>query len=283
MNNTKTMIAYVNNIFIEEEKATLQIGDLAIQRGYAAFDYFRLKNNCPLFLDDYLNRFFRSADLMYLQPTQTKAEVREIILELIGTNNNAESGMRMILTGGFSPDSYQPAVPNLIILQQHLKLPSEELFSRGIKVITHEYQRDLAHIKSINYFMGIWLQQRIIEQNAADVLYYKEGIVSELPRANVMMVTKDEKIVTPSNNILPGITRMKLMKLAGKKFRVEERDISIRELNNAAEVFLTSTTKRILPINQIDDHIIGDGKAGTVSTLLNNSFIAMENEIASFY
>lgn len=275
------MIAYVNNIFIEEEKATLQIGDLAIQRGYAAFDYFRIKNNYPLFLDDYLDRFFRSAFLMNLHPKQTRAEVREIIHELIGTNNNAESGMRMILTGGFSPDSFQPAVPNLIILQQNLKLPTDELFSSGIKVMTHEYQRDLPHLKSINYFMGIWLLQKLKEHSAADVLYHKDGIVSELPRANVMMVTKDEKIVTPRNNILPGITRMKLMELAVKKYKVEERDISISELINATEVFLTSTTKRILPIQQIDDTIIGIGKAGPITTLLNDSFITMENEITS--
>jgi branched-chain amino acid aminotransferase len=273
------MLAYVDQVFLEEEKATIQIGDLSIQRGYAAFDYFRIKNNYPLFLDDYLDRFFRSAYLMNLHPKQTKAEVREIILELIGTNNIAESGMRMILTGGISTDGYQPSVPNLILLQQNLTLPTAEIFSRGIKVITHEYQRDLPHIKSINYFMGIWLQQKIREHSANDVLYHKDGIVSELPRANVFIVTKDEKIITPCSNILPGITRMKLVELAEKKYRVEERDISITELNNAAEVFLTSTTKRILPINQIDSTSVGKGKACPITTLLNNSFIKMENEI----
>ena len=275
------MIAYVNNCFTEEEKATLRVGDLAIQRGYAAFDYLRIKNNCALFLEDYLDRFYCSAELLYLHPAQTKEEVKQIILELIEKNNIAESGIRMILTGGYSPDSYGPDLPNLVILQQNLRLPSSEKFAAGVKVITYEYQRELPHIKSINYLMGIWLQQKIKQQNASDVLYHKHEIVSELPRANVFIVTRDEKIITPVENILPGITRMKLLEIASGKFQIEERDITLYELKNAAEVFMTSTTKRILPINQVDEFIIGKGKAGPYTTQLNNAFISMENAVIS--
>jgi branched-chain amino acid aminotransferase len=275
------MITYVNHAFLQEENATLRIGDLAIQRGYAAFEYFRIKNYSPLFLEDYLDRFFCSADLMYLHPKQTKEEVKEIIGELMEQNKMAESGMRMILTGGYSPDHYEPALPNLLIIQERLQLPSHEKFVAGVKVIMHEYQRDLPHIKSINYLMGVWLQQKIKAQNASDVLYHKAGNVSELPRANVMMVTKDDKIITPAENILYGITRMKLLELAAGKFSIEERDITTDELKNAAEVFMTSTTKRILPIVQLDDFVIGNGKAGPVTSMLNDAFIAMEDELTA--
>lgn len=272
------MIAYVNHVFSEVEKATLQIGDLAIQRGYAAFDYFRVKNYAPLFLKDYLDRFYCSADFMHLHPAQTKEEVKAIIYELMEQNKLAESGMRMILTGGYSPDHYEPSTPNLVIVQEKLHLPSHEKFTAGIKVITHEYRRDLPRVKSINYVMGVWLQQKIREQKASDVLYHMQGNVSEFPRANIMMVTKDEKIITPSDNILFGITRMKLLEMTGKKFKIEQRDISTEELKSAAEVFMTSTTKRILPVIQIDDFVIGNGKTGAFTSLLNAEFIAMEDE-----
>ena len=275
------MIAFVNNEYIPVEKATLHVGDLAIQRGYAAFDYLRVKNNCPLFIEDYLDRFYSSADLMHLHPKLSKEEIKEIIGELMAHNKLPESGIRMILTGGYSPDHYEPVSGNLIILQENLQLPSHEKFINGVKVITHEYQRDLPEVKSINYYMGIWLQQKIKAQDAADVLYYKNGIVSELPRANIVMFTKDEKIVTPSENILFGITRMKLLALAAKKYIVEERDITIKELKNAAEVFMTSTTKRILPVNQLDNFVIGNGKAGPVTSLLNDAFVAMEDALSA--
>jgi len=72
------MIAYVNHTFLREENAVLHVGDLAFQRGYAAFDFFRTSKGVPLFLDDYLHRFFNSAALMHLHPTQTKNQLKEI-------------------------------------------------------------------------------------------------------------------------------------------------------------------------------------------------------------
>jgi branched-chain amino acid aminotransferase len=273
------MIAYVNHDFTAVEQATLRVGDLAIQRGYAAFDYFRVRNNFPLFLDDYIARFFNSAAFMHLNPLQSREEVKAIIGELMAENKLSESGIRMILTGGYSPDHYKPAAGNLVIIQEKLQLPSDEIFSSGVKVISHEYQRDLPQVKSINYFMGIWLQPKISEQKASDVLYHRQGIASELPRANIVMVTKDERIITPSENILYGITRMKLLELAAMNFVVEERKVTIKELKEAEELFMTSTTKRILPINQLDDFIIGKGKAGPITTKLNKAFIALEDAI----
>ena len=275
------MIAYVNQSFIAEEKAVLQVGDLALQRGYAAFDFLRTKNGVPLFIDDYLDRFFASAAHMYLQPVQTKGEIKEIIHQLIQKNNLPESGIRMILTGGYSPDSYAPATPNLIVLEQALQLPSAEKFHAGLKVITHEYQRDLPAVKSINYLMGIWLQQKVRAQNAADVLYHKGGFVTEFPRANVFIVTPEGKIVTPAEGILKGITRMKILELAKEGFEVEERALHLDEVKGAAEVFMTSTTKRILPIYQVNDVVIGEGKAGPVATLLNTAFLDMEHQITT--
>lgn len=278
------MIAFVINQFLEEEKATLQVSDLSIQRGYGAFDFFRTKNYIPLFLDDYLDRFFNSISLLCLQPLQTKRELKSIIQELIKKNKMPESGIRMILTGGYSPDSYEPAQPNLIITQQKIQFPASEKFESGLKIITHEYQRDLPEAKSINYLMGVWLLQKVKDQKAADVLYHHEGIVSEFPRANVFVVTRDEKIITPSKNILWGITRLKVLKLAAEKYKVETRTLHIDEIKDAAEVFMTSTTKRLLPVTQVDDTIIGNGKAGSITTLLNQDFIKMEDEfIASFH
>ncbi|HRE51289.1 MAG TPA: aminotransferase class IV [Flavitalea sp.] len=273
------MIAFVNGHFLPEEQASIGVGDLSVQRGYAAFDFFRIRNNKPLFLDDYLSRFFNSIATMHLQPAQTKEELKEIIYALVEKNKIENSGMRMILTGGYSPDSYQPVQPNLIVTQHVLNLPSAEKFDTGIKVITKEYQRDLPTVKSINYLMGIWLQEEVNARQAEDVLYYRNGIVSEFPRANVFMVTRDNTVVTPSEHVLRGITRKRLLEWMSKDFKMEERNIGIDEIRDAAEVFMTSTTKRLLAINQIDDTVIGDGKAGPVTRKLSDTFIRLENQV----
>ena len=66
-----------------EEKATLQGSDLSIQRGYGIFDFFHTRNFVPLFLEDYLDRFFNSAASLRLQPTYTKEGLTAIIYEII--------------------------------------------------------------------------------------------------------------------------------------------------------------------------------------------------------
>ena len=192
-----------------------------------------------------------------------------------------QSGIRMILTGGYAQDNYTPTTPNLIVLQQPLQMPTAEKFTNGIKVITHEYQRDLPEVKSINYLMGIWLQQKIAEQKATDVLYHQKGWVSELPRANVFVVTKKGKVITPAEGILKGITRMKLLELIKGGYEVEERAVHLDEVKEAAELFMTSTTKRLQPISQVDNCVIGHGKAGSITTALNQMFLQLEDQLAS--
>ncbi len=277
------MIAFVNKSFIEEEKAFLQVSDLGLQRGYAAFDFFRTKDHVPLFLEDYLNRFFNSAATMHLQPLHGRKQLKEIIYELIRQNNIPDSGIRMIMTGGYAPDNYTPVEPNLVILQQTLELPSKEKFMEGVKIISEEYQRDLPEVKSTNYLMGIWLQKKLKENNASDVLYHLNGNVTEFPRANIFIVNRDETIITPAQNILKGITRMKLLELIKNKYKAEERPIHLDEVKNAAEVFMTSTTKRILPVNQVDNIVIGNGKGGPVTSALNNAFLKMEESFVKSF
>lgn len=275
------MDVFINDQFVPEERASLGVSDLSIQRGYAAFDFLRTRNHYPLFIDDHLDRFFASAEIMFIQSPYNRQKVKEIIFELIDRNGIADSGIRLLLTGGFSPDSYAIAPANFIIIQQSLKLPDNKVFEPGGKVITYEYLRDLPSAKSINYLMGVWLQQKAKSANADDVLYHQDGIISELPRANIWMVSDQDVLVTPSKNILHGITRMKLIDLAGADMEVQQRDIPVEEIMASAEVFLTSTTRRLFPITAIDGKIIGTGKAGPITKSLLDKFLKMEEKILS--
>ncbi|HRO71128.1 MAG TPA: aminotransferase class IV, partial [Chitinophagaceae bacterium] len=209
------MIAFFNTAFYEENELSLKVTDLSIQRGFAVFDFFRTKDFIPLFLSDYLERFYNSISLMQLEPPCSEKELTNIIHELISKNNIPESGIKLLLTGGYSADGYTPAKPNLVITQQPVTLTTPEKFAEGIRIITWDYQRELPEVKSINYLMGVWLQRKVNEKQAADVLYHKNGIITEFPRSNVFVVTADQAVITPAENILPGITRKKVLELAG--------------------------------------------------------------------
>jgi len=272
------MIAFINDSFVNEKEASLGIGDLAIQRGFGLFDFFRTSQYVPLFLDDYLDRFFNSATQLRIQPPYTRDELKKVIFKLIDKNRISTSGIKMILTGGYSSDGFAPGIPNLIITQHPVEVASEKHFEKGLKILLHEYLRDLPAAKSTNYLMAIFLREKLLENNADDVLYYNKDHILEFPRSNVFIVTKDKAVVTPAENVLSGITRKKVLEIAGKNYRAEERGISVDELYNAAEVFLTSTTKRLLPVFKIGDAPVGDGSPGEITKQLYRSFLEVENE-----
>lgn len=269
------MYTFLNDEFVPAEKAFLHVSDLSIQRGYGIFDFFKVVDNYPLFLDFYLERLYSSASEMRLEIRFTKEEFKSVLFELIEKNNLPMSGIKVVLTGGYSPDAYQLVKPNLIITQQALTFPSDDL-GEGIKIITHEYVREMPHVKTINYLMGIWTQQKMKEQKASDVLYHQKGEVSEFPRCNFFIVKKNNTVVTPSKNILNGITRMNVLELARKKFKVHEGVVTLTDVAEASEAFLTSTTKRIVPIVQVEDLRIGNGVPGAVTREVFNDLLQFE-------
>jgi len=259
---------YVNDTFITEHQASLLITDLAIQRGYGIFDFFKTIGGKPIFLEDHLDRFYNSARKMHLNITYTREELKSILAELMEKNDLPDSGIRLTLTGGYSTDGYLlPDKQNLIITQQHF-LMDLNLNSRGIRVVTYDYQRQLSGMKTIDYSMAIWLQPFIKENNADDVLYHHNGHVKEVPRANFFIVSEQGEVITAKGEVLPGIIRKNLLSLENHDLRISEREFGLDELQNAREAFITSTTKHILPVLQIDGKPVGDGKAGKISEQL---------------
>jgi len=115
--------------------------------------------------------------------------------------------------------------------------------------------------------MAIWLQLQVKEQGADDILYYNEASISECPRANIFMV-KEGKLITPAQNILKGVIRKHVLQLAADMLPVEERDIPLQELKLAEEVFITSTTKQVLPVRQVDEVVLFKEGPGRITTQL---------------
>ncbi|MGZ5287759.1 MAG: aminotransferase class IV [Flavisolibacter sp.] len=252
-----TKWAFLNTEFVLDQAAVLHYRDLAFQRGYGVFDFLKVVRGQPVFLEDHLERFFYSAGQLHLTLKQQREQLDAIIRELIVKNAVSECGIRLSLTGGYSEDGYHPATPNLVISVHTFQLPTPDQFSKGIRLMTHSFQRQLPHIKSIDYLMAVMLQPQLKERQLDDILYHQNGIITECPRANLFIVTAENKLVTPAHNILKGITRKKILKAAFDFMDVEERDITLDELKNAREVFISSTTKMVLPVARVDDFSFG--------------------------
>jgi branched-chain amino acid aminotransferase len=268
------MWAFVIDQFVLEDQASLFVGDLAIQRGYGVFDFFKVVNFVPVFLDEHLDRFYFSAKEMRLKLAYSKDQLKKIIFELLEKNHVSDTGVKITLTGGYSQDGYQLSNPNLIISLRSFNPPPENQLAKSIKLITYEHQRQLPHVKTIDYLMAIWLQPLVRQNNADDILYHQNGIVTECPRSNFFIVTNDDQIITPSVNILKGVMRMKILEASIANYHVEERAVSIEDIKHAKEAFITSTTKTILPVHQVDDYIFS--KENKVTTQLYKLIVQLQ-------
>ena len=231
---------FLNQDFLHVKEANIPVSDLAIQRGYGIFDFLTTINHLPICLDAHLARFYQSAKAMHLN---------------------------------VHPSILADGKPNLIITQSPFVYRGE-MFTKGLKLITYEHQRQLPHIKTIDYLKAIYLQPTIQLAQADDVLYHYNGLVTECPRANFFIVTEEETIITPETNILEGVTRQLILNLKGHKLMTGA--ITLEQLKTAKEAFVSSSTKQILPVLSINGQILGNGQPGPITSALFKQLIELK-------
>ncbi len=262
---------FYNNQIKNTSETLIPVNDLGLFRGYGLFDFFRTYNGIPFQWDWYWARFCNSAEKLGLVIPFTESQVKEAVAEMIDLCPEQECSFRFVLTGGVTLDGMTSTNPSFFILSEKISEVADLTYAKGIKVETREYIRDMPEIKSTDYKFLLQIMPDLKKNKSTDVLFVKEGWISELSRSNIFVVSED-KILTPKKNILKGITRKTVIEQLTSDFEVQERDLTIEEVLNAKEVFTTSSTKKVLSISQIDDHIIGDGQAGPVSQLLLDRF-----------
>lgn len=266
---------YFNGTIAPTDQLAVGVTDLSLLRGYGLFDYFLTYNGRPFQWDWYWERFQNSAMRMHLPLPINKSETYALLMKLIersvGAGTSPDMAFRFVMTGGYSADSISIERPNLLILTESIHPVPPIQYEQGIKVILDEYVREMAEVKSTDYKRVILMAQAIKAAGASDLLYQKGGEISELSRSNFFIVNGD-RLITPSRNILHGITRRTIIHLAQSDFQVEERPVLLSELYDADEAFTTSSTKKVLSITQIGDLTIGDGHVGPKSKFLLAQF-----------
>lgn len=252
----------IDEALVAKEEAKISIYDLAVSRGYGIFDFFKTVQQQPVWLEDHLDRFYFSAAEMFMTVPVDRETLKQRLQLLMQKNNLPNSGIRISLTGGYSEDGYSMQRPTLLISQEPFTY-NKNIFETGVRMVIYEHQRQLPHIKTSDYLQAIRLQQYIKEQGAQDVLYRSATALLECPRCNFFMVNSRDEIITPADNILKGITRKKILQLPG--FTIKEAVIHPDELLDVKEAFITSTTKSILPVLNIDGRAVGNGKPGSIT------------------
>lgn len=266
------MICFINNSFVPYRDATLHISDVGLQRGFGIFDYFISVNGAIPFFDDYLNRFYLSAEKLNLKVPFDRGDLKKKIYHLLNENKLAITGIKLLLTGGFADDLYTPTDPNFLII--NIPVPNySDTYSDGIKLLLLDYVRYLPEVKTTFYLPALSLLPELMRIGALETLYHHKGIVYETTRANFFII-KNGVLITPSEGILKGITRKHVLKVARLQMKVEERIVKLDEIFDSDEIFITGTSKHILPVVNIDGKIIANGRPGTITNKLAQDFKA---------
>ena len=269
MNTSSTH--FHNGSYLAKGQIKLSVDDVGLLRGYGIFDFFRVVNGVPVFIEDHLDRFENSAKVCGMEFPYTKDELRVVIYRLIRENKHPLGYIKMILTGGDTMDGFLPGKPNLIILNNPLSNPPEMQYENGVSLGVHQYQREFPEAKTTHYAMAIKWQKDWAEKGHMDVLYHDGQLISEVSRSNLFIIDQEGSLITNEKNILHGVTRKKVILLAKELMPVKVRPVKLGEVLAAREAFLTSTNKKVMPVIKIGEQVIGDGKPGEVTKKLNQA------------
>jgi len=257
-------VYYINGKYVDSEKAMLPANDLAILRGYGVFDFLRTYGGRPFQLEAHLHRLKRSAELIDLECPWSNEELTDIIMETLDRNGYDESNVRIVVTGGDSPDNFMPQGDSrLLVMVTTAKPIAPTYYTNGAEVVTMNIARYIPGAKSLNYIPGIIARRKALKVNpkSLESIYRVDGYVIEGTTTNTFIV-KDGQWITPGDRLLPGITRAEVIKLIESYTTLETRDITLEEYQTADEVIITASNKEIMPVVKVDESVIGDGKPG---------------------
>ncbi len=274
-----TRISYLNGEFLPHEKCLIHIEDRGFQFADGAYEVTLFKNGKLIDGDAHIERFFRSLRELRIEHNFTKEELKKIQFELFAQNKMTEGTCYINITRGHHarfpslPKDIKPTINATVSPQKKV---SKEEFEQGFSAMTHEDIRWMrCDIKSISLIASSLINQKAKDSGFNDVIFLRDGIVTEASFANAFIVDKNDVLITKDadNLVLRGITRDRLINIAKENnIKVEERKFGLNELIEAKEVFLTSSSLIIRPVVKVNDKVIFDGKAGKITRILSEKY-----------
>ncbi len=273
-------VAYVNGRYVPHGKACVHIEDRGYQFADGVYEVVALVNGRMVDEGPHLDRLERSLRELHIAMPMSRAALQLVLRETARRNRIRSGLLYMQVTRGVARRDHpfpKTATPSIVVTARRLQPPSAAAVDAGVRVITiPDIRWERCDIKSVGLLPNVLGKQRAREAGAYEAWQVdREGAVTEGTSTNAWIVTKEGELVTRpvSNAILNGITRLTILKLAreqGLAFR--ERAFSVAEAKTAREAFISSATSFVLPVTQIDESVIGNGRAGSLSLRLRHAY-----------
>jgi len=191
-------------------------------------------------------------------------------------NQYPDKNIRIVVTGGISADGLTPGKPSIAVLFTKAHAFPASFYTQGVNVRTYCYERSYPEVKSLNYLTAVIELQKAKKLGALEIVYTDRiGRILEGTTSNFFTVV-NQKLLTPKDGILFGITRRVVLDLARKMhIPVLETDLFLSEIPLFDECFITASNKEIMPVVQIDDWKIGTGRVGAITKKLREAYRQM--------
>jgi branched-chain amino acid aminotransferase len=277
------MKIYIDGTFHDRERAKISVFDHGLLYGDGVFEGIRVYDGCVFRLHQHIQRLYESAKAIALDIPVSPERATEIVVETIRANARRDGYVRLLVTRGEGDLGLDPSnckQATIICIVDDLKLYPEELYRKGIKVVTASTRQigggvfD-ARIKSLNYLKNVLAKIEARRAGTLEaVMLNAEGFVAECTGDNIF-IAKQGTLLTPPlwDGALAGITREAILELAGKlNIPAREERMTRFDLFNADECFLTGTGAELIPVVDIDDRRIGDGTPGEISLRILDAF-----------
>ena len=270
-------IAIVNGRMQDLHEAAIPATDLAFLRGCGAFETWRTYGGHPHELGRHLIRMWDAAALFGVAPFVDEPTLRRWLQKGHRASGYAELKVNAVCSpGDHVEDVFGASEPRLVLLLRELHEPPAIWYEDGVSVITHQAQRTFPQHKTVNYLCGVPALDAAKRQGAHEALYCDaDGFVSEGITSNVHALIEG-KVRSSLVNCLPGITRLGLQELVTQHGLSWEDSAVLHkdELYTADEVWISSSIREVVPVVQVDEHRIGDGKPGKFARLLKADYRA---------
>lgn len=268
-------IVYLNGEYVPLAEARVPIDDRGFLFADACYEVTLAVEGRFIVLDRHLARLQRGLDELRIAfDTDVLVEVHH---DLIARNELSDAPLTSIyvhITRGVAPRTHAfpvDAAPTVLVRAAQVAGPSKAMLEEGTRAITaSDIRWGRVDIKTTGLLPNVLAEQAAIDAGARDVIFHRDGLVTEGSHTNVFGVIDGALVTAPTDHrILPGVTRGVLIELArSARVTVEEREWTLEELRSADEVLMSSTTAGVRPIVMIDGAPVGRGSRGSVTARL---------------
>jgi D-alanine transaminase len=261
-------MVFLNGRFMPVEEAQVSVLDRGFIFGDGVYELVPVYSRVPFRIDEHLARLERSLAAVRIRNPYSRAEWRDIILQLVAKQSFDDQGVYFQVTRGVAKRDHafpKDAAPTVFVMSNPLVNPPRDLVERGAAAVTAVDDRWLhCDIKSISLIGNCLLRQVSADAGAVETILFRDRKLTEASASNVFVVRNGVILSPPKSNlILPGITYDVIAEIAqAAGVPLEYRDVSEPEVRSADEIWVTSSSKEVLAIVTLDGKPVAGGKPG---------------------